>query len=183
MFAVSPREQQKFEEFLKTTMSGVTGDIARLQAIEPGKIVPASSYILILPLVLFILSIVMILLAYTQLPDQIAIHFDFQGNPDGWGSKMSYLISNIIPACVLFVVAVIIFFFVRNTTSNRSIPNFLVVVISLIQIFIAYMAFDTYWMNKNNTHIMPLPYTLIGFLVIFAVLLFIYYTQIVKKKI
>jgi hypothetical protein len=84
---------------------------------------------------------------------------------------------------VLFVVAVIIFFFVRNTTSNRSIPNFLVVVISLIQIFIAYMAFDTYWMNKNNTHIMPLPYTLIGFLVIFAVLLFIYYTQIVKKKI
>jgi hypothetical protein len=181
-FAVSPREPEKFEEFLKATLSGVTGNITILQPIEPGKIVPASPHILILPLALFVLTIAIILLAYTQLPDQIAIHFDLHGNPDGWGSKMSYLISNIVPVCVLFVLAIIIFFLVRNTTTNRSIPNFLVIVISLIQIFIAYMAFDTYWMNKNGIHLIPLLYTLIGFLVILGILLFIYYTQIVKQQ-
>ena len=181
-FAVSPREPEKFEEFLKATLSGITGEIAILQPIAPEEIVPASPRILILPLVLFILTIVMILLAYTQLPDQIAIHFDFHGNPDGWGSKMSYLISNIVPASVLLVLAIIIFFFVRNTTPSRTIPNFLVIVISLIQIFIAYIAFDTYWVNKNDTHIIALPYTLVGFLVILGLLLFFYYTQIVKKQ-
>jgi hypothetical protein len=181
-FAVSPREPQRFEEFLKTTVSGVKGNITILQPISSDTFVRASAYILILPLMLFILTLAMILLAYTQLPDQIAIHFDFQGTPDDWGTKMSYCISNIVPASVLFVLAIVIFFFVRNTTSNRSIPNFLVIVISLIQIFIAYIAFDTYWVNRNDTHFIPLPYTLVGFLVILGVLLFLYYTQIVKKQ-
>lgn len=180
-YAISPREPEKFEEYLKTATVGITGEIQVIQPMEPEKLVRANARILIMPVVLFILTIGIIFLAYAQLPERIAIHFDFHGNPDAWGSKISYLVSNIVPASVLLFLAIIIFLCVRRTTTNRAIPNFLVIVVSLIQIFIAYMSLDTYWINKYLDHLIPLPYSIVGFMVILALLFFFYYKQIVKR--
>ena len=87
----------------------------------------------------------------------------------------------IIPICIFILTNIIIFFFARRACSNPDIPNFLVVITSFIQLFIAYTSFDTYWFNKYNTHLIPLPYSIAVFVIIMIGLLFFYYRKIVKK--
>ena len=180
-FAISPLEFDKFEEYLKTTVSGITGEIVTIQPMEPEKMKYANAFILIIPIVLFVLTIMILLLTYAQLPDRIAIHFDFHGNPDGWGSRTSYLVSGIVPSSVLLCITIILFFCIRRTTSNPAVPNFWVILMSFVQIFVAYISFDTYWINRFDTHLIPLWYITIGFLVILAVLLLFYYRNLTRQ--
>ncbi len=175
-FALSPAERERFEEHLQTLT-------AEIKTIEP-RVVEKREYarplILLVPIALFVITILMVLLNYAQLPERIAVHFDFQGNPDRWGSKISYLTSGIIPASVLLAIGIGAFFFVRRTTPRKALPNFLVLIVAFIQLFIAYVSFDTYWVSKYNTHLLPLWYSFGGFAIV-LILLFIYYRRIVKK--
>lgn len=181
-YAISPLEPTKFEEYLKTTASGTTGEIQIIKAAPKEVMKYASPLILIIPVILFIIIVIFVLLNYQQLPERIAIHFDFHGNPDGWGSKSSYLINSLASSSILLILNIGIFFFVRRTTNNPAIPNFLVLVVSFIQLFIAYTSFDTYWINKYDTHLIPIPYGITVFVIIMALLLFIYYRKTVKKQ-
>lgn len=181
-FALSPLEPDKFEEHLKAIASGMTGEIEIIKPIPQEEMERANPLILIIPICIFILTIIVILLNYAQLPERIAIHFDFHGNPDGWGPKTSYLISGIVPSSILLALNIIIFFFVRRACSNPGIPNFLVIITSFIQLFIAYTSFDTYWFNRYNTHLIPLSYSIAVFVIIIVLLLLFYYRKIVKKK-
>lgn len=180
-YALSPLEPDKFEEHLKAIASGITGEIEIIKPIPQEEMERANPLILIIPICIFILTIIIILLNYAQLPERIAIHFDFHGNPDGWGPKTSYLISGIVPSSILLALNIIIFFFARRACSNPDIPNFLVIITSFIQLFIAYTSFDTYWFNKYNTHLIPLPYSIVVFVIIIVLLLLFYYRKIVKK--
>jgi hypothetical protein len=181
VFAISPAEQERFKEHLKATTAGMT---AELELLEP-KVVERSEYanalILIIPITLFIITCIMVLSTYTQLPERIAVHFDFHGTPDRWGSKVSYLISGIVPASILLVIGIAAFFIVRRTTSNRSLPNFLVIIVAFVQLFSAYTALNTYWTNKYMKHLIPLSYSIIIFVILLIGLLSYYYL-IVKKS-
>ncbi len=178
-FAISPANPELFEERLKTTAGIVDIEELRPRVIEKREY--ANLLILIIPVCLFIISLIMVLLTYTQLPDRIAVHFDFQGYPDRWGSKDSYLISGIIPASILLAVGIVAFLIVRRTTTNRALPNFFVIIVALIQLFVAYLAFDTYWTNKNNRHLMSLRYSITLFVILMIGLLFYYYKAVKKS--
>ncbi len=179
VFAVSPAEPDLFEQHLKTTAGLAETEELKPRVIEKREY--ANALILIIPICLFFIDMVTLLLTYAQLPHRIAVHFDFQGYPDRWGSKNSYLISGIMPASILLAIGIAAFLVVRRTTTNRMLPNFLIIIVAFIQLFVAYLTFDTYWINKHNTHLMPLAYSIILFVVVLIGLLFYYY-KLVRKS-
>jgi len=179
VFAVSPAEPDLFEQHLKTTAGVVETEELKPRVIEKREY--ASALILIIPICLFFINMTTLFLTYAQLPDRIAVHFDFQGYPDRWGPKISYLISGIMPASILLAIGIAAFLIVRRTTTNRILPNFLIIIVAFIQLFVAYLTFDTYWINKHNTHLMPLAYSITLFVIVLIGLLSYYY-KVVKKS-
>lgn len=178
-YAISPLELGRFEEYLKS-LTGITEATETVKSVAPEKIKYASPFILIIPDTIFTLTIIMVILLYPHLPERIATHFDFHGNPDGWGHKTSFIIGGLVPSFVLFALNIVIFFITRTRTTEPRIANFMVILISLVQIFIAYTSFDIYWFNMHNHHLIPIPYALIVFLLLFIFFLSIYYKKIKK---
>lgn len=181
VFAISPAEHDRFKEHLIAITSGITGEITQLESRVMERSEYANVLILIIPITIFIITCIMVLLNYTQLPERIAVHFDFHGTPDRWGSRVSYLISGIVPASILLSIGIAAFLIVRRTTPNRVLPNFLVIIVAFIQLFIAYIALTTYWTNKHMKYLIPLPYSIIIFFILLISMLFYYYT-IIKKS-
>jgi len=181
-FALSPLDPLKFEEYFKTTVAGITGKLEKFVPVKREAIKYASALILLIPITIFVLTVVMLLSLYPHLPERIATHFNLYGNPDAWSSRISFITSGIIPSSILVVLNIVLFFIVRRATVSPTIPNFLVILLSLIQIFVSYTSFDTYWFNKNNSHVIPFPYAIAGFLIVIGLMLFVYYQKIVKKK-
>lgn len=180
-FAISPALPERFEEQLRTVVEGTIGQLQALEPAHMSKTEYAKPYILLIPICLFIITVIVVLLNYAQMPDRIAVHFDFQGNPDRWGSKISYLFSGIIPPAVLLLIGIAAFFIVRRTTRNKPLPNLIVILISAIQLFISYTSFDTYWINTHGAHIIPISYAIGIFIIIMVAILFYYY-KVVKKS-
>lgn len=180
-FAVSPAQPNRFEEQLKTVVEGTVGTLEQLQPEHIDASAYAKPSILLIPIFLFVITVIVVLLNYAQMPDRIAVHFDFQGNPDRWGSKTSYLFSGIIPPLVLLVIGIGAFFVVRRTTRSKALPNFIVIIIAAIQLFISYTSLDTYWVNTRGAHVFPIQYIIIIFVIIMIALLYYYY-KVVKKS-
>jgi len=180
-FAVSPALPERFEEQLRTVVEGTTGQLKTLESTHISTKEYANPHILLIPICLFIITVIIVLLNYAQMPDRIAVHFDFQGNPDRWGPKTSYLFSGIIPPAVLLLIGIAAFFIVRRTTRNKTLPNFIVILISAIQLFVSYTSFDTYWINAHGAHIIPISYAIVIFIITMAVILFYYY-KVIKKS-
>ena len=182
MFAISPAHRSKFEEYLVNTVQGLRGTIETLVPSVPSATEYANPLILILPALIFIFTVVMVLSLYPGLPERIAVHFDMHGTPDGWASSTSFIISGIIPATVLFVISVTIFLFVRRATRKPTLPYLIVVLFAFIQLFIAYVSFDTYWINKKGAHLVPFPYNMMGYVLIIAVVSYVYYRKIKERS-
>ncbi len=180
-FAVSPARPERFEERLRTVVEGTIGQLKVLEPVHVSEKEYAKPYILLIPVCLFIATVIIVLLSYTQMPDRIAVHFDFHGNPDGWGPKTSYLFTGIVPSAVLLVFGIVAFFVVRRVTRNRTLPHFIVVLVAVIQLFVAYVSFDTYWINARGVHLIPIAYAFVIFITIMIAILFYYY-KIVKKS-
>ncbi len=177
-YAISPAAVMRFEEMLTSAVQGMKGKIDILAPAKPETMKYANPLILLLPALLFILTVVMVLLVYSQLPERIAVHFDLQGNPDGWGSRTSYLISGIVPAAILTAISIIAFLIVRRATKKPNLPYYLITIFVVIQFFIAYVSFETYWVNKQGTHIIPFPYGFIIYFIAIVALLFVYYRKV-----
>lgn len=178
IFAVSPHEAAKFEECLKNVVSGITGKIEQLIPKSPKAIKKTTPLILIIPDMIFVLTILMIVLFYPQLPEIIATHFDIRGMPNGWSGKGPFVTLNIISSLILLVLNSILFFIFRSTAAGPKLVTFLVIFISLIQLFIAVVFFDTYRFNIHNHHFLSFEYLLIGFFVVLAGALFFYYQRL-----
>lgn len=181
-FAFSPYDSLKFEEYFKNTVAGITGKLEKLVPVKREAIKYASPLILLIPSALFILIIVMLVSLYPHLPERIATHFNISGIPDAWGSKVSFITSGLVPGSILFILTIVLFFIVRRTTAEPTIPNFLVIMLSFIQCFVGYASFDIYWYNIYTVHFIPSLMSIIGFAGILAILLIVYYFKIVKKK-
>jgi hypothetical protein len=180
-FAISPAQPDRFEEQLKIVVEGAVGTLEQITPEHIDESAYAKPYILLIPICLFVITVIVVLLNYAQMPDRIAVHFDFQGNPDRWGSKTSYLFSGIVPPLVLLAIGTAAFFVVRRTTRNKALPNFIVIMIAVIQLFISYTSFDTYWINTHGAHLIPIQYAIVVFIVIMVAVLYYYY-KVVKKS-
>ncbi|OPX17749.1 hypothetical protein BXT86_04810, partial [candidate division WOR-3 bacterium 4484_100] len=181
LYAVSPEATKDFETYLKNAVTATTGEISELKRRE-GKIEYARLTILLIPLIIFLLTIGMILILYQNLPLKIAVHFDIYGNPDRWGPRTVFLSSNLIPSAMVFVLNIFLFLVVRRVSTKPYIPNFLVVFFSIIQLFITYVSIDTYWRNIHQTHIISIFWAIIVFIVIMGILLLYYYKKIIKSS-
>jgi hypothetical protein len=177
LFAISPADTLRFQEYFTSTVQGLTTKMTALTPATPSTIRQASPLILLLPAAIFLLTMVMVFSLYPQLPDRIAVHFDMQGNPDGWASRSSFIASGFIPAAVLFVVSVAVFFLMRRSTHRPTLPYMVVALFSVFQLFTAFISLDTYWINTRDAHLIPFPYNIIGYVVIIVVLLFVYYRK------
>jgi len=180
-FAVSPALPERFEEQLRTVVEGTIGQLTALDPTHISTKEYAKPSILLIPICLFIITVIVVLLNYAQMPDRIAVHFDFQGNPDRWGPKTSYLFSGIIPPAVLLLIGIAAFFIVRRTTRDKTLPNFIVILFSAIQLFISYTSFDTYWLNAYGAHIIPIAYAIVIFIIVMVAILFYYYRAVKKS--
>ena len=177
-YAISPLETEKFDNHFRTVMSGIAEKIEEIQPIKPELIKKANILILILPALIFVLTLIMLFSLYPQLPERIATHFNARGMPDGWASRNSFLLGCIIPSSLIFVLTIVLFFVFRAKNPEPTVPNFLVVVLSFIQAFITFVSFDIFWFNTHNEHFIPMWGTIIGFLVILMILLYYYYQKL-----
>ena len=180
-YALSPATTQ-FEEQLTGAVAASKGRIDILTQLPAGTGPKANSMILLLPVMLFLLTVLMVLLAYTQLPQRIAIHFDLQGNPDGWASRTSYLISGIVPAAVLVAISIITFSMISRATRKPDLAYVLVALFAVIQLFIAYISLETYWVNRHGKSIMPFPYNFIIYFLVIGGLLIVYFRKTRANK-
>lgn len=176
-YAISPADAKRFEEYFTNAVRGLKSELTELRPALPSTLCHASPLILLLPAAIFVLTMVLVLSLYPQLPDRIAVHFDMHGNPNGWASRSSFIASGLIPAAVLFIVSVAVFFLIRRTTQKPTLPYMIVGLFSVFQLFTAFISLDTYWLNIHDTHLIPFPYNIIGYVVIIVVLLFVYYRK------
>ena len=176
-FALSPEQTASFREHLVSTVKGIRGEIAPLAPTPLGTIRQASPLILILPAAVLVLTIALVLILYPGLPERIAVHFDMQGNPDGWATRTSFMFSGLMPAVVLFILNMLIFFFVRRTTTKPIMPYLIVLLFTVFQIFALYASLDTYWANVYNHHLVPFPYNVIAYGLVIVVVVFFYYRK------
>ncbi|MEO0227660.1 MAG: DUF1648 domain-containing protein [candidate division WOR-3 bacterium] len=178
-YAVSPEKPERLLEWFESTTG--TTLIKEVSKVEPIKM-KASPLILLIPDTIFALTLIMAILLYPQLPDKIATHFDANGNPDGWGNKVSFLYFGIIPQVIIMIICVISFFAMRDKYRNAMPVYLLIIMISLIQIIVAYASFDIYWFNTHDSHFLPLGYVLIPLTALLLLLLLIYKKVLTEDK-
>ena len=177
-YAISPADIPRFKEYFDSAVHGAGGSIMQLEPVSAEKIRLANPLILIVPAAIFIFTVIMVLVLYPALPDRIAVHFDLQGNPDGWASRTSFMISGLIPATILLVVSTVIFFYVRRTANKAAAPYLIVGLFAAFQFFAGYVSIDTYWVNRYDSHLIPFPHSIIAYGVIVIALLLIYYRTV-----
>jgi hypothetical protein len=176
-FALSPEQGSIFEDQLVNVVRGIRGEVAALTSTAPRDIRQAKPMILILPAAIFALTVVAVLLLYAKMPDRVAIHFDMQGSPNGWASRTSFMVSGLIPASILFILNMLMFFLVRRTTTRPTLPYLIVLLFAVFQLFALYVSLDTYSINVHDHHIVPFPYNIIGYGLVVVVVLFFYYRK------
>jgi hypothetical protein len=178
-YAVSPRQLQGFVQMFGSITSL---KIHCLETTSADQSRHARVLILALPIALYVATIIIILLAYHALPDTIAVHFDAYGNPDRWGSKVSYIINGFIPVTILLALTVGVFLFLRRSSHRPAIPILLVIIMSFVQLFTLYLQINTYWLNTHHHHLLPFWHVLFAFMGIMVVLLFVYYRVATKIR-
>lgn len=178
LYALSPQNVQEFVRVLGTSSAPIQD---KSTFTVPAIINPARASILILPIVLYVATIIFLFLTYSTLPEKIAVHFDAFGNPDRWGSKISYLISGFVPATILAALNCGVFFVMRKTVRNPTLPLFIVIIISFLQLFTLYINLDMFWLNQHNHHVLPFSISMSAFAITMIALLVVYY-RIVKKS-
>jgi hypothetical protein len=171
-YALSPCNT---EGFVHTLGSITSCSPVSLEPLRPDMGAHVRPLILILPIIVYTATIITVLLAYHSLPERIAVHFDAFGNPNGWGSKVSYLFSGLIPSSILCAINFGIYFGMRKTTYDRTLPILLIAIVAWIQLFMLFMHLDTFWFNTGGVHMIPLVHALVIFSGITVVLLCIYY--------
>lgn len=93
--------------------------------------------------ILIVTYIIHIALIYKTLPESLPIHFNFAGNPDGFGDRISVIFEPLISALVVIIVEIISHFPqlwnypVKVTDENRDILYAItMVMISIIKAFV-----------------------------------------------
>jgi hypothetical protein len=179
-FAISPERPERVLEHLKS-MAGIE-EKTEIPRPEPVKN-KASFLILLLPDTIFNMVLIMVILLYPQLPNRIATHFDFFGHPNGFGNKISFLYTGIIPQVVLLLISFFVFFTSQNKFQNPLQLYFLIIIISLIQIFAGFTSFDIYWYNIHRMHLIPMHWLIIIFTTVIVIMLIIYNRLLTRKTI
>jgi uncharacterized membrane protein len=124
------------------------------------------SYI-VAPLAILLLSIILSAYFYHLLPAEVAVHFEFDGTPDGWLSREMTMVLALLPQFLLVLVAVAITWgitklgiFSGQTGSTWAKPerivSFMGNLVALPQLIVCFAMLDIFSYNSYQTHIMPM---------------------------
>ena len=125
------------------------------------------SYI-ILPLVILLLSIILVVYFYRQLPAEVAYHFKPDGSPDGSPiSRGAIILWSLVPQLLLTLLAGAITWgitklgtlFQQTATTEIKLERVLLLMgnmIALPQIILCFAMLDIFSYNSYQIHIMPL---------------------------
>ena len=124
------------------------------------------SYV-ILPLGLFLLSIILSAYFYHQLPTDVATHFELDGTPDRWLSRGMTMVWVLAPQLFLMLLAIgtawgitRMGFLFKSATSSWIRPErillFMGNAFALPQLVLCFAMLDIFSYNSYQRHIMPL---------------------------
>lgn len=124
------------------------------------------SYI-ILPVAIFLLSIILAAYFYHLLPAKVAYHFKLDGTPDRWLSREMTMVWVLTPQLFLILLAGAIIWgitklgiLLRQTESTwirpEGILSFMGNIIALPQLIVGFAMLDIFSYNSYQRHIMPM---------------------------
>ncbi|MEO0136879.1 MAG: PH domain-containing protein [candidate division WOR-3 bacterium] len=178
-YAISPEKPEVLLNWFNSlTGKTTTGEIPESRAQRK----KANPLILLLPDTICVSMLIMVILLYPQLPDKIATHFDLQGNPDGWSPRISFVYLGIIPQVVMLAITVSAFFIMRNKFHEPKVIYLLIIMVSVIQLIVAYTSFDIYWFNVHKYHLFSMNEMFLFFTGLFLILLYLYYRALTNKR-
>ncbi|MCX7994210.1 MAG: PH domain-containing protein [candidate division WOR-3 bacterium] len=177
-YAISPENPERMLEFFQSLAPASHKEISKPEHSTKR----ANPLILLIPDTIFAITLIMVILLYPRLPDRIATHFDATGNPDQWNDKIVFIYLSVIPQFILLLSAFLMFFIGRNKYRNPHALYLMIIVLSFIQIVVAFFSFDLYWFNINGTHFVPLGYFILVTAGILILLLWFYNRILTKNK-
>jgi uncharacterized membrane protein len=111
-------------------------------------------------LVVWLLPLVYLMYVYPMLPDQVALHFNFKGDPDRWGSKREMLVTTFILLGVTLGLSLLLRFLPRIDPKGKAqlsadkfikVSYALVFVLTALNIILAYSSLKGRF--AMNTHL------------------------------
>jgi len=145
----------------------------------------------LLPLIILLLTVIIAIIFYIQLPTQVAWHFAADGTPDAWINHLAILGMS-IGIQVIFV----LMGWGLVTGASRSIvsaqttevePNMLRLLqlmgnlVALPQIIICFVMTDIFSYNIYQKHLMPTWLFIIVTLVVATVVFIVFFTMMLKR--
>jgi len=122
---------------------------------------------IILPSAIFLLSILLAVYFYRQLPTEVAVHFQFDGAPDKWLSREITIVWFLVPQFFLTLLAgattwgITKLSFLFNQTEGTGVKaeriiSFMGNIFALPQLIICFAMLDIFSYNSYQIHIMPM---------------------------
>jgi len=120
----------------------------------------------IVPVVIFLLTIILVAFFYPQLPAEVAYHFKPDGSPDKWLSREVILMWMLVPQLCLALLAGAIAWGItrlsttyRDTEGNLKLERIISLMgnmIGLPQLIICFAMLDIFSYNSYGVHVMPI---------------------------
>jgi uncharacterized membrane protein len=122
---------------------------------------------IILPVAIFLLSIIFAAYFYHPLPSEVAYHFKLDGTPDRWFSRGMIIVWALMPQLFFTLLAGAIVWGItklgilsKQTQSGRIKPERILSlmgnIVALPQLIICFAMLDIFSYNSYQTHIMPM---------------------------
>ncbi|HLS36538.1 MAG TPA: DUF1648 domain-containing protein [Bacillota bacterium] len=143
----------------------------------------------IVTVVVMIASIIYMFYIYPKLPEEIPVHFNIQGEADGWGGKASILIFPLMilfPAFMGFVFGRYGHFLYSGELSEKDKRIFVLTyeMITKINTTLAFITFYSLWMVKQEAfdQMSFAPWSIFLFLAILAIIIIQYFIQYFRVR-
>ncbi len=146
---------------------------------------------IVLPVAIFLLSIVMSAYFYRLLPPlETAYHFQ-DGAPDKWMLGIGVVALAVIPQFVLVLFALVIILAAtrlgtRLRLAENPVTGYLLVImgnmVALIQIVLAFAMLDIFLYNAYQIHLMPLWLFALIVMILGGVVLGIFFVQAIRQS-
>jgi uncharacterized membrane protein len=150
------------------------------------------SYIMV-PLAIFLLSIILSAYFYHLLPTEVAVHFKVDGTPDRWLSRETTLFLVLVPQVLLVLLAAAIawgitklaarFWQPGGTRTNlETILSLMGNMIALPQIVLCFAMLDIFVYNAYQIHLLPLWMFALIFMVSGGIVMGMFFVRAIRQE-
>lgn len=147
---------------------------------------------ILLPLSVLLLVVVLTVIFYPQLTDEVAYRFNLNGSPESWLDRGYILLLTLLPQLTLFIIAIAITWGI--TRAGRSIgqiasalkPERLLIlmsnIVTLPQIIFGFVMLDVFIFNIYNNHLMPIWLFALIIMIAGGIVLTIFFIQAFRRS-